>query len=156
MQVERVYRQPTAASRAVLEQARVDRDVPTIREAIIALVSAERDRQWMERQLIDLMQDVDGSVRSIAALAVGHLARLHRQMELNEIMLVLERLLKDDEARGNAANAIDDITTFVTPRRWPTTAGYARPRRPVPSERPRACRTRPGVRSLFDSPSGSR
>ena len=87
--------------------------MPTIREATIALALTEPDRQWMERQLVELMRDADGSVRSIAALAVGHLARVHGQIDLEEVMPVLQDLLEDSEAGGNAANAQDDISMFV-------------------------------------------
>lgn len=67
----------------------------------------------MERQLVELMRDVDGSVRSIAALAVGHLARAHGQIDLEGVMPVLQELLEDNEAGGNATNAVDDIRMFV-------------------------------------------
>ena len=111
--VERIYRQPTPLGRDDLERARADRAVPIIREATIALALTEPDRQWMERQLVELMRDADGSVRSIAALAVGHLARVHGQIYLGEVMPVLQDLLEDSEAAGNAANALDDISMFV-------------------------------------------
>lgn len=81
---------------------------------MIALAMAEPDRPWMERQLIELMHDADGSVRSIAATAVGHLARVHGAIDLEHIVPLLESLLGDDEASGNAANALDDINMFVS------------------------------------------
>ncbi|MFI9487394.1 hypothetical protein ACIG47_13470 [Promicromonospora sp. NPDC052451] len=111
--MKRVYRQPTPLGRDDLEQARADHDVPIICEAAIALALTEPDRQWMESQLVELMRDADGSVRSIAALAVGHLARVHGQIDLDEVTPVLRDLLEGSEARGNAANALDDISTFV-------------------------------------------
>jgi hypothetical protein len=109
----RIYRQPTPLGRDDLERARADRDVQIICEAAIALALADPDRQWMERQLVELMRDADGSVRSIAALAVGHLARVHGQIDLELVMPVLQDLLEDSEAGGNAANALDDISMFV-------------------------------------------
>ncbi|PUB24358.1 hypothetical protein C8K30_109107 [Promicromonospora sp. AC04] len=87
--------------------------MPVICEAAIALALTEPDRHWMERQLVELMRDADGSVRSIAALAVGHLARVHGQIDLELVMPVLQDLVEDSEACGNAANALDDISTFV-------------------------------------------
>ena len=87
--------------------------MPIIRETTIALALTEPDRQWMELQLVELMRDANGSVRSIAALAVGHLARVHGQIDLEEVMPVLQDLLEDSEAAGNAANALDDISMFV-------------------------------------------
>jgi uncharacterized protein YfeS len=111
--VKRIYRQPAPLGRDDLERARADHDVPTIREATIALALTEPDRQWMERQLVELMRDADGSVRSIAALAVGHLARVHGQIDLEGVTPMLWDLLEDSETAGNAANALDDISTFV-------------------------------------------
>lgn len=67
----------------------------------------------MERRLVELMRDADGAVRSIAALAVGHLARVHGQIDIEEVTPVLQDLLEDSEAGGNAANALDDISMFV-------------------------------------------
>lgn len=111
--MKRIYRWSAPLGRDDLERARADRDVPTIREATIALALTVPDRQWMERQLVELMRDADGSVRSIAALAVGHLARVHGQIDLELLMPVLQDLLEDSEAGGNAADALDDIVTFV-------------------------------------------
>ncbi|MFI9487345.1 hypothetical protein ACIG47_13225 [Promicromonospora sp. NPDC052451] len=111
--MKRIYRRPTPLGRDDLERARADHDVPIICEAAIALALTEPDRQWMESQLVELMRDADGSVRSIAALAVGHLARLHGRTDLDAVTPVLRDLLEDNEARGNAANALDDISTFV-------------------------------------------
>jgi hypothetical protein len=101
--VKRIYRQPAPLGRDDLEQARANRDVTTICEAVFALPLTDPDRQWMERQLVELMRDTDGSVRSIAALAVGHVARVHGQIGREVVMPVLQDLLGDSEAGGNAA-----------------------------------------------------
>jgi hypothetical protein len=74
---------------------------------------SDPDRSWVERKLVDLACDPDGSVRSIAALALGHLARVHGAIDHDLVLPVLNHLLDDSEARGNAENAIDDIAIFA-------------------------------------------
>lgn len=86
--------------------------MPIICEAAIALALTEPDRQWMEDQLVELMRDADGSVRSIAALAVGHLARVHGRIDLEEVMPVLRDLLEDSEARGTILERQGDYVVW--------------------------------------------
>lgn len=109
----RTYREPQDLGRADLARAWVDRDIARLREAIVAVALRDPDRAWVEDQLMTLMHDSDGSVRSVAALAVGHLARTHQAIDQARLVPVLTGLLRDPHARGNAENALDDIVTFA-------------------------------------------
>ncbi|MGI5190735.1 hypothetical protein ACQEVI_21530 [Promicromonospora sp. CA-289599] len=111
--MNRVYREPAPLDRNDLERARLERDLPLLREAMISVALSDPDRSWVERQLVVLAGDPDGSVRSIAALALGHLARVHGAIDRELVLPVLNHLLDDSAALGNAENAIDDIAMFA-------------------------------------------
>jgi hypothetical protein len=48
---------------------------------------------------------------------VGHVARLHRELDLAAVMPSLERLREDPKTRGRVENALSDIEGFVHRRR---------------------------------------
>ncbi|UZN02623.1 hypothetical protein [Cellulomonas sp. S1-8] len=96
-----------------LARSLAERDLLTLREAIIAIALRDPDRVWVEEQLAGLMHDPDGSVRSVAALAVGHLARIHGAVDDQLLIPILTDLLSDPDARGNAEVALYDISTYT-------------------------------------------
>lgn len=109
----RIYSEPANLGREDLKRALAERDIWLLREAIVAVSLSDPDRRWVEHQLVDLMRDPDGSVRSIAALGVGHVARVHGSIDRDLVLPVLRELLGDAKARGNAENALDDIAMFA-------------------------------------------
>jgi HEAT repeat len=109
----RTYREPGGLGRLDLARSRAERDLVTLREAIIAIALRDPDRAWVEEQVAELMRDPDGSVRSVAALAVGHLARIHGAVDDQLLIPILTDLLNDPDARGNAEVALDDISTYT-------------------------------------------
>lgn len=110
---QRTYREPGSLGRVDLARSLAERDIVTLREAIIAIALRDPDRVWVEEKLAELMHDLDGSVRSVAALAVGHLARIHRAVDDQLLVPILRGLLSDPDARGNAEVALDDISTYT-------------------------------------------
>ncbi|WP_136518156.1 hypothetical protein [Cellulomonas telluris] len=107
------YREPRDLGRADLARSLVERDIANLREAIVAVALRDPDRAWVEDQLMTLMHDSEGSVRSVAALAAGHLARIHHAIDQTRLVPALRSLLRDPDARENAENALDDIATFA-------------------------------------------
>ena len=73
------------------------------------------DREWAEDICLRLSNHEHFNVRGNAVLGLGHIARIHR--ELNELKAkpVIEAALKDENVyvRGQAVAAADDVEFFL-------------------------------------------
>lgn len=107
------FSQPGPSDRQELEHAEQARDLSRLREAIVAVALGDPDRRWVEQKLLALTFDQDGSVRAVAALGLGHVARVHGSIDRAAVVPRLNALLADPVAAGNAENALDDIAMFT-------------------------------------------
>lgn len=91
-------------------------DGPTRARAVLALALHDSDWLWTQNLSLSLFDDPDAGVRGAAALALGHIARIHRQLELEKVLPALLRLRDDVAAGWRAQDALDDIDTFLKVR----------------------------------------
>lgn len=77
------------------------------------------DGDWKETQelCLELLDHDDHQVQALAATCLGHLARVYRQLDEDRVLAALRRVRSRPHVRGNADNALDDIDTFLHPRR---------------------------------------
>jgi hypothetical protein len=59
------------------------------------------------------MTDGDAGIRATAALCIGHVARIHRVLDLDRVLPALQRLQSDPEVGWRVADVIDDIESFL-------------------------------------------
>lgn len=71
--------------------------------ALVGLALHDPDWRFVERWCVDFLDDDRPAVRGLAATCLGHLARLHGELNTDE---VVPRLRK-------AQDALDDIGTFI-------------------------------------------
>jgi hypothetical protein len=64
-----------------------------------------------------LLEHQDPWVRGAAAIAAGHVARIHRMLTRDPIIPLIETLRSDARTKGKAQDALDDIHMFVDLRR---------------------------------------
>lgn len=109
------YVEPPTATQEELAQAVEADDVALISQRLIGLALDGTDPSWMTATALELAGHDSVSVRRASAITFGHLARLHRHIDRARVLPVLERLSRDPEVAGNAADALDDIEHFVPP-----------------------------------------
>jgi hypothetical protein len=89
---------------------------PEKMDRLAALLSAtyyDPDWRWVQSRCLDFLSHADYEERRLAATCLGHLARIHKQLDIE---LVLSRLapLKNDSLVGNSVqDALDDIRFFL-------------------------------------------
>ncbi|NDZ79099.1 hypothetical protein G3I19_11340 [Streptomyces sp. SID10853] len=83
-----------------------------ISEALVAAALHVADRVWVEQWLVHFAGHPDPDVRRAAALALGHLARLHKKVSPQAISAV-RNLLEDRQLGGAATDALEDVEIFT-------------------------------------------
>jgi hypothetical protein len=106
------YDEPKAVTRAEAERALASSDPAAVASALIAAVLTLDDRAFLEKKISALARHQSPAVRRAAAVAVGHLVRLHADADVGRARALLEELTKDPATAGAAADALDDLEVF--------------------------------------------
>ena len=83
-------------------------------EGLIALSFLDNDWRWIQSLCLFFSKSEDENVRGIAILCLGHLARIHRTIDIDIVKPVILEALNDhsDFVRGHADSALIDLETF--------------------------------------------
>ncbi|MEU1984064.1 hypothetical protein [Nocardia sp. NPDC019395] len=96
-----------------LEQIKTG-DEWSVVEAILRLALHDPDGPWVTKIALDLLGNINLGIRRAAALALGHIARLHGEIDERAVP-ALQQMLSDPETRGRAKDALSDIEIFTAP-----------------------------------------
>ena len=80
--------------------------------ALVRMALFEEDQPWAEQQCLAALASTDAQVRLAAVTCSGHLARLHRSIDL-KIVAALEALRVDGLVRGMVDDALEDVRIFT-------------------------------------------
>ncbi len=109
------YVEPDPRPRALLERQLNDANPEVVIHALLSAAYHDPDAGWVEAHCRRLAGHPDVWVRRNAAACLGHLARIHRTLDLASALPVLERLAADPETRGWAEDALSDLRVFLPP-----------------------------------------
>lgn len=107
------YREPDPATRRSLQDALSAGSADRISEAIIGLVLTDPDLFWLQDQCMGLLHHEDYRVRGAALTSLGHLARIHGQIDRAKVEPVVRTFLEDPVLAGRAEDALDDFDVFA-------------------------------------------
>jgi hypothetical protein len=85
-------------------------------DALISVVLNANNREWVEEFCVSCACHPSANVRGLVATCIGHIARIHRQLDIPRITLILRMLSQDPGITGRVQDAIDDIWTFMRER----------------------------------------
>ncbi len=107
------YVEPGAAGRGALSAALDGGDGKTIAEALVGVTYHDPDWRWIQDTCLNLLNHPDAGVRAIAITCLGHVARIHRQLDTERVVPILTRFKSDPQLGGRAEDALDDIAHFL-------------------------------------------
>jgi hypothetical protein len=83
--------------------------------ALLRSAYHDPDWRWVQEQCIRLSRHADPDVRGIAVLCLGHLARIHRRLDVDRALPVVHAGLADADptVAGHAEDALDDLAMFL-------------------------------------------
>lgn len=82
-------------------------------EALVSVALNDADWRWVQEWCLVLASHPSAAVRAVSATCLGHVARIHRELELERVLPVLELLMLSPETEGVAQDALDDIEVFL-------------------------------------------
>ncbi|WP_321840118.1 hypothetical protein [Paraburkholderia bannensis] len=89
-----------------------DKDVAI--DALMYLCFNIADPEWIQGKCIEAIENgKDEDVRGLGITCIGHVARMHSQINRGKLMPVLEKCLKDPTLSGRAEDALQDIEMFI-------------------------------------------
>lgn len=111
-----IYRQPNPISRRDAEEAFRSNDIGRISDALVAVALHDSDWRWVQSKCLEFAGSPIPEIRGLVATCLGHLARLHGQLDLDLVLPILESMRSDSDVSGRAQDALQDITMYIEGR----------------------------------------
>lgn len=106
------YEEPERFERGDIARAQVSGDAGEVCSVLIGLVFHDGDWKWLQDTCLALLDHDAEEVRACAATGLGHIARIHGNIEKDAVTHALEQMRMDSQTAGAAENALEDIHIF--------------------------------------------
>lgn len=113
VKAKRVYHEVVPVRREDAINALTSGDPSQVCEALVQLAFHEPDRAFVESVLATQLESGHVTVRMVAATCVGHLARIHRALDVPLLLPLLRRLGDDPRTVGSMEDALSDVRRYV-------------------------------------------
>lgn len=100
-------------SRESAMEAFASGDSKRICDALVAIAFYEGDWQWVQGICLLFLENVNPDICSVAAICLGHIARIHRKIDKNIVIPAIRRKMMNEKIKGILQDALDDIETFI-------------------------------------------
>ncbi|HEV8053138.1 MAG TPA: hypothetical protein VGP47_11640 [Parachlamydiaceae bacterium] len=88
-------------------------DANEICDALVAMAFYDEDWKWCQEQCLFLLEHFDKNISGLAAICLGHIARIHGQLDKELVESVLSNHLNNKEISGRIEDALGDIKMFL-------------------------------------------
>jgi hypothetical protein len=103
--------EPIERDQAAVELA--SDDVERMSLALLRLALHDPDPSWLQQILLPYLGHHHRWVRGVAAMCLGHVARIHGILDEETVVPAIRELLDDPTTKGQAQDALDDIEMFL-------------------------------------------
>ena len=90
-------------------------DQPARSRAIISLALHDKDWRWVQNLCLSLLDDPNPDIRASALLGLGHVARLHRRLDLERVLPRVRASSGDSRLAPRVLELLEDIEIYVRP-----------------------------------------
>ncbi|MGC4745212.1 hypothetical protein ACLQ28_06060 [Micromonospora sp. DT201] len=113
MSTQRSYYEPAPATHYTATAALAAGDLDTLTDSMVGLALHDADWRWCQDFYLRVLDHPEEDVRATAAICLGHLARIHHQLDTDKVLPALRARLRDPEVGGTVKDAIADIEQFL-------------------------------------------
>jgi hypothetical protein len=82
-------------------------------DALLSAAYYDPDWRWVQDLCLDFLTHADNAERRLAATCLGHLARIHKQLDIELVLSSLAPLKNDPLVSSSVQDALDDIRFFL-------------------------------------------
>lgn len=107
------YREPAPIARSEAMAALSSRDLNQVRETLVRIAFHDLDFEWTQTQCLEFCTHPDPEVRGVAVICLGHIARIHKRIDMEKVGPALEQVASDSHLAGIMQDALDDIQKFA-------------------------------------------
>lgn len=107
------YVSPGPFQRTSAEDALASADVKVVCEALVSVAFGSPDWRWAQDICLSFLRNESPDLRRLAATCLGHIARIHGQLDKEAVVLALRECLQDPDIFGQVEDALDDIRLLV-------------------------------------------
>jgi hypothetical protein len=108
------FKDVPSMDKASLDAAFSSGDTEKICNAMVSMAYHEHDWHWAQEKCLSFLQYSDIQISGLAATCLGHIARIHRQLDKEKVLRSLrEKACINPEVAGRIEDALDDIEAFV-------------------------------------------
>ncbi|MEU1645507.1 hypothetical protein ABZ422_05865 [Micromonospora zamorensis] len=113
MSTQRSYYEPAPATHDTATAALAAGDIDTLTDSMVGLALHDADWRWCQDFYLRVLDHPEEDVRATAAICLGHLARIHHQLDTDKVLPALHARLRDPKVGGTVEDAIADIEQFL-------------------------------------------
>jgi hypothetical protein len=112
------FHNPPPSTPAAVREALDREDIGSVLDAMVGC-ALYGDGDWKESQelYLALLDHSDRQMQALAATCLGHLARVYGQLDEDRVVAALRQARARPHMRRPATDALDDIESFLHPRR---------------------------------------
>lgn len=85
-----------------------------IEKALTRLAYHYKNWRWVQAKCLFYVENGNDGLQQTAILCLGHLARIHRQLDLEIVIPLLEKLKSQNNLQGQIEDALDDIDIYTS------------------------------------------
>lgn len=108
-----LYQSMQPISREEAEAIFNSNDQDKIGETLVRVVYHDPDWRWVQSQCIRFTHEGDIDNHKTAITCLGHIARLHRAIDLDIVLPLLDELKQNADLAGIVEDAVADIRRFA-------------------------------------------
>ena len=108
-----LYKDVTVIAREEAVTAFDSTDIAELCNAMVSVAFYEKDWHWAQDRFLSFINHDEPQVRGLAAICLGHLARIHGVLDLDLVLPILHELRHDSAISGRVEDALDDITQYA-------------------------------------------
>jgi hypothetical protein len=83
-------------------------------DALLYLCFNINDPEWIQLQCIQAIEGAgNDDIKGLAITCIGHVARIHSEIDRPLVIPILRSILTDDTLSGRAQDALDDTDMYV-------------------------------------------
>lgn len=108
-----IYHEPLSITKKEALDIFSQSNLNLIKDALVSIAFYEQDWQWSQNICLGFLDHSDDEIRGIATTCLGHIVRIHGNLDRDLVVNALERLLNDEAISGQIEDALSDIKFFL-------------------------------------------